>query len=398
VGVVGAVDLARSTFAAQTELLFDLFEEDEPSPRPSELVQLANAIRGAQVPAPCPLGELTITSPMPDDMWRISLLNARTGAVLSGIERLGVPVAGRVVVKVQQGSLGNSDTAFQAALDEKPPRLETRSRLANGTSLPNGSKVNPGDQIVVTMTASDDPDPWPTGLKGIQLVADSDGGRFIAAETYEPCAEPRERQVVATYVVPANPPPMVRLTALAEDWIGQIDTDVGEFPTADWQGTIAMKVQIGGMKSTSGVTFAFDVAPDGSLNGRARAHIQGETTPVATSPPCTSLVTASPNQFDVELGGRRNGDTFEIALSVAGSSRRTITMECAPGGVATSTEALSTNGLDYLATAGLHPEGAGTPLRLVYRVQAQNGAANLVSRQFGAQASYQYEIKLHATR
>jgi len=43
--------------------------------------------------------------------------------------------------------------------------------------------------------------------------------------------------VDATYVVPSNPPLIVRLAALAKDHAGLMDTDVGEFPTkGDWYG------------------------------------------------------------------------------------------------------------------------------------------------------------------
>jgi len=64
--------------------------------------------------------------------------------------------------------------------------------------------VKAGDQIKVTMVARDDAEPraWQTGIKTIQLVAESEGGRFIASENYEPCVEPPERTVEAIYVVP----------------------------------------------------------------------------------------------------------------------------------------------------------------------------------------------------
>jgi hypothetical protein len=49
--------------------------------------------------------------------------------------------------------------------------------------------------------------------------------------------------VEATYTVQQNPPPIVRLTALAEDFAGLMDIDVGEFPTqGDWYGRIEWSV------------------------------------------------------------------------------------------------------------------------------------------------------------
>ena len=74
--------------------------------------------------------------------------------------------------------------------------------------------------VALRMAARDDADRWQTGIKTIHLVADSEGGRFIAAENYEPCAEPLEKRVQATYAVPADPPPIVRLTALTQDHVG----------------------------------------------------------------------------------------------------------------------------------------------------------------------------------
>ena len=85
------------------------------------------------------------------------------------------------------------------------------------------------------------PTSWQTGIKTIQLVAESDGGRFIASETYEPCSDPKEKRVEASYTVPANPPPIVRLAALAEDHAGNMsEIDRAEFPTGDFYGTFTM--------------------------------------------------------------------------------------------------------------------------------------------------------------
>jgi hypothetical protein len=126
-----------------------------------------------------------------------------------------------------------NDATLDLRLDRAKPKLATT------TVPPNGTKVKAGDQIKVTMVARDDAEPrdWQTGIKTIQLVADSEDGRFIASENYEACTEPAERRVVATYTVPQNPPPIVRLSALAEDHVRLMDTDAAEFPTGDWYGT-----------------------------------------------------------------------------------------------------------------------------------------------------------------
>ena len=153
------------------------------------------------------------------------------------LEGQGLGAAGRLSVKEEAGSLGKFDVGYTPPRDDKPPTLRTTS------VPPKGSKVTAGQTITVTMVARDDADRWQTGIKTIQLVADSDRGRFVASENYAPCAEPREKRVEATYEVPPNPPPIVRLTALAEDHVGLKDTDVGEFRPG-----IGMAGSIGGSR------------------------------------------------------------------------------------------------------------------------------------------------------
>ena len=222
---------------------YELFAEpDSVDPKPDVIRQLADAIRKAQAPGDCPLGRLKIRAPEGDPLFQASLAAARRDAVLAALNGLGVAVAGRLFAEANVAlGPGGTDAVYEPALDKKAPKLKTESAPRKGT------KVKAGDQIKVTMIARDDPAPWPTGIKTIQLVADSEDGRFIESKNYEPCAQPAERRVVATYTVPTNPPPIVRLTALAADHVGLMSTDVGEFPTkGDWVGTLEF--------STEGVT------------------------------------------------------------------------------------------------------------------------------------------------
>jgi hypothetical protein len=49
-----------------------------------------------------------------------------------------------------------------------------------------------------------------------------------------PCAQkPWELWLDVTYTVPPNPPPVIRLAARASDFAGNVDFDVGQFPTGD---------------------------------------------------------------------------------------------------------------------------------------------------------------------
>jgi hypothetical protein len=140
-------------------------------------------------------------------------------------------VAGRLFVESDVfGDESGHDAVYESARDAQPPTLHTSSLPANGTT------VRAGAEIKVTMIARDDayPRPWQTGIKTIQLVAESEGGRFLASENHEACADsppPPERRVVAIYRVPScDPPPVVRLSALAEDHVGLTDMDAAEFP------------------------------------------------------------------------------------------------------------------------------------------------------------------------
>lgn len=216
--------------------LFDLFAEDSVDPAPEAASALVDAARQAQAPGGCPLGALFIYTPEGDPLFQEALAAARRHAVLRLLNDAGIDT-GRVFVDSTVGGVVDA-TFFHHDLDRGPPTLMTTS------VPPKGSKVKPGDRITVTMAARDAADPahWQTGIKTIHLVAESEDGRFVASENYEACAEIPERRVQATYVVPANPPPVVRLAALAEDHVGLMDTDVAAFPTGDWYGRIEWSI------------------------------------------------------------------------------------------------------------------------------------------------------------
>ncbi|HEX2257950.1 MAG TPA: hypothetical protein VHG92_14870 [Afifellaceae bacterium] len=209
---------------------YDLFPPDSVDPRSEVVQQIADAIRAAQAPDGCALGRLKLRTAVGDPLYQVAMLQARQAAVLQALHRLGVPVAGRLAVESTIfGDESGHDAVYESARDAQPPTLHTSSVPASG------STVKPGAVIKVTMVARDDayPRPWQTGIKTIQLVADSEGGRFVASENHEPCADappPPEHRVVATYTVPPCDPPVVRLSALAEDHAALMDTDAAEFP------------------------------------------------------------------------------------------------------------------------------------------------------------------------
>ena len=124
---------------------------------------------------------------------------ARRDAIEGVLRGFGPSV--RVTAKSTSGIISAVIISAQSAKDKEKPKLDT-------TSIPRkGKKVKAGDKIKVTMVARDHANLWQSGIKTIQLVAESEGGRFIASENFPPAslgctALPPERRVEATYRFP----------------------------------------------------------------------------------------------------------------------------------------------------------------------------------------------------
>ena len=133
---------------------------------------------------------------------------------------------------------------FTLSRDSLKPKLTTTS------TPPKGTKVKPDDQIKVRMHASERYEDagggsWQTGVKKIQLTDES--RNQVVPPHWEgtemrPCNQKQwEQTLEVTYTVPPNPPPIIRLRAIAEDFAGNKDDDLGEFPTkGDWYGTLEL--------------------------------------------------------------------------------------------------------------------------------------------------------------
>jgi hypothetical protein len=307
-GALAMLHLAGSTAAQQTtETLFNVFPDaSSVDPGPKELARLAGAIQQAKVPRECPLGELTIYTPKGDKIFQGALSGARRDAVLAALERLGLDVAGRLFVNEVQGSAGKFDVGYSPARDDKPPTLTTTSQPKKG------SKVKAGQTINVTMVARDDADRLQTGIESIRLTAESDGGREVAPTPmhYGPCSDPREKRVVATYVVPDNPPPVLRLRACAWDHANNQDCDVAEFPTQEtWAGSYRLeRDELRGPCSavTSEAKFTIQVAGDGGVSGNGTMHHSSWT--------CAGGFRAPATDGALSIGGKKQGGIFTLFL------------------------------------------------------------------------------------
>lgn len=239
IGGVSSFAPIGSVFAQQAQSAdlpefstYDLFtdEEDSVDLRPEVLQQLADAIRKAQAPGSCSLGRLKIR--VPTGALQDALLSARRDAVLAALDRLGVPVAGRLFVETSvAGGPGGTDTVYEPALDKRPPKLDVIWTPEKGTP------VEADRRITAKATASDDPTSWQTGLKNIKLTVEGGDRPFGFKEYPQDCEHSSPpRTLERFYIVPSPAPPMVRLRATARDYAGN-ETEVwADFPTGNLTG------------------------------------------------------------------------------------------------------------------------------------------------------------------
>ena len=295
------------------------------------------------------------------------IFNVKPCELPGGSDLPGAPLA---ISFVSANPAARATKTLTLKPDTEKPTLKT-------TSTPRkGARVKPGDTIKVRMEASEEYADrrmnWQTGVKKIQLIDESPNPvvtpHWEATGGPRPCKEKQWKQFLeVTYTVPPNPPPVIRLRAIAEDFAGNKDDDLGEFPTGDWSGTIKKTLKGGGHNHTIDVDFAFETETGGTIKGRARARIRTEAGEV---PGCTLLWTYSPGEFDIPLSGRRDGENFEIALE-PGTTTATLTLAgaCA-GGQTSNTFPSHLNPAVYAQTK--------------YRIIARDGATDTIERTAGA--------------
>ena len=121
--------------------------------------------------------------------------------------------------------------------DDKAPPV-----LSGGSTPPHGTKVHPGEVIKVHITATEPADRGPQeGIQDIQLLG-PDGLVDSAQYGNHPKACDLSRLTktfTTTYTVPNDPPPVIRLTAVAHDFANNESATLSaDFPTGDvWTGT-----------------------------------------------------------------------------------------------------------------------------------------------------------------
>jgi len=365
IGAAGSAALAQTAGTAGPVSLGDLFKPpDSMDFRDGAEGKLGDAAGQVVNPRGCPQqAKFKVIVKRGDPLFQQALAFARRDALRAFFA--DSPGFTRMEFSGEIGSKDDVQVDYQRMPDREKPNLHTSS------VPPKGRKVKARDTITVTMVARDDATTWQTGIQRIQLIAVGDA--LVGAKDYPPVirpnceGRPEPRTLVLTYEVPRNPPPVVRLRAIAEDFAGNIDTDIAEFPIADWYGTIKKTAKGGGHNHTINIDYAFEVERSGTIKGRASARISTEAYEV---PACTMLWTYSPSEFDIPLSGRRNGENFELTLE-PGTLTATITNTGPCAGDQPS------NTFPSHLNPAVHAQTK-------YRIPARDGATDAIDLQAGA--------------
>ena len=348
--LVGTAGLNPAALAQQAKSASiptdDLFLPDTVDFKPGDgaVARLVNFVKQAQTPgSQCPTDvDFTVFDSSSDKLWAESMAAARRDAIEGVLRGFGPSV--RVTAKSTGGIISAVIISAQGAKDKEKPKLDTTSNPRKG------KKVKAGDKIKVTMVARDHANLWQSGIKTIQLVAESEGGRFIASENFPPApvgctALPPERRVEATYEVPSNPPPIVRLAALAEDHAGHMDTDVGEFPTqGDWYGTFGWTHTCTGGGSTDVTRGTGDLTLDHDGQGNLTGTLVGSVPErKMTMPTCSGYALVTPGTFRAKLLGSYTPapDRFLVQAADGQTTQGRASLTC-PAGSSTFEQAFFT--------------------------------------------------------
>lgn len=258
---------------------------------------------------------IKVVVPTGDPMFQQALGTARRDVIDAVLRKQGVS-AERYAV--DYGGMGAKDDVQvehgEIIPDKDRPKLDTTSEP------PKGRKVKANDKIIVTMVATDRANQWQTGIKSIQLQDISTNPNGILVQPTadygrlpNPCnAATMQRTHVVTYNVPSPAPLIVRLRAIAEDFAGNIDTDIAEFPTGDWHGSIDWSMR----HPTGRVWGRLDVTIDYDGQGNLKGRMAGEEYTEAQWATCR-LTTRTPAKISGNLVGQYTPGRNTMSLRVA---------------------------------------------------------------------------------
>jgi hypothetical protein len=239
----------------------------------------------------------------------------------------------KVAVKVEnvgatRKTVVSANSVITLGEDTLAPRVNVVSTPARGT------KVKTGDKIHLNVTAAEKRSggPWQTGVKVIQVTAEPGG--LVKEPWTNPSNLPKscgektwEQKYEATYTVPKDPPAVIKICAITEDYVGNESSQCGEFPTGDlWKGTLhAKSSQFFGLSPLDGsplqcldeewdINLDLVVLSDGSVTGKGDGQL-------ASMPKCSF----PEERYDLEghtiscpgIRGRFDGKEFQLQFPAA---------------------------------------------------------------------------------
>jgi hypothetical protein len=296
-----------------------------PGARP-QLSGIADKVRNSECPGK--LEVEVVVRKGPDPLFDETVAKARKEAldayfVLPPPQGLGLK-ADQFTIKLFKGAKDEVKVSYRSD-GKAPPNLHTDS------DPPKGHRVQPGDKIMVTITARDEANPAQSGIEGFFLNGPNGlhDAWFLPDESKCTTAARRPKPYKAKpYIVPDNPPPIVRLEAKAVDFAGNpSEVKEGTFPTGDWYGTMKLQREIVNEGYQHTITWTFAVSevsierqdrdPRGKIiytEARVRGRSVGQIvyTPTSKHEECTSQHNIRPAQFKMEVTGKRQDDRLII--------------------------------------------------------------------------------------
>jgi hypothetical protein len=210
--------------------------------------------------------------------------------------------------------------------DTTKPELKVHSTPAKGT------KVKPGDKIAISAAANESRAggyrSWQTGIRSIQVTALNAGGLIDSKDygsTPKPCGQKNWNETLQAkpYKVPANPPAVIHLQAVTEDYQGNQGTLSADFPTGDqWTG------KIGGQEHSPYCTdtlisgsLSLTVAKDGAVTGTGHTT----TTDATCHYPDGKTASTQGGPADMTITGQKTKKAFTLQIVWGGYSLPTFT-------------------------------------------------------------------------
>jgi hypothetical protein len=194
-----------------------------------------------------------------------------------------------------------------------------------GSTPPHGTKVQAGQTIRVHITATE-----PTNLgpqEGIHDIDLSGPAGLMDAAVYgnhpTVCDKSRfTKTLTTTYTVPANPPPVIHLSAIAHDFANNESATISaDFPTGDlWTGTIAITTSRAYIENAGGQNschdswtgkLSFVVGANHKLAGSGALNLTG----VSCSFP---LPAGTGKTFAFSVSGTQTATGFTLVLAQKG--------------------------------------------------------------------------------